>query len=155
MFTPEERRRLFDLTAKRADIAHDTLNTLKQRYLSDSELQAEREARETALRIAEEQRQRELVQSIREKYAELDGTFASVIKFLDQYRYYQEQTDIACRTVRENLATTLIAKSYELDSQEAARFLYVCNKLVSENTMSFTEVQDYISKIKECVAHGT
>ena len=149
LFTPEDRRKLFDLTARSPDIAWNTLNTLKQRYLSDSELRAEQEAREASFRDAEERRKQKLVQSIREKYAELDETFSSVIKFLDQYKYYQEQTDIACRTIRENLIELLETKSYELDSQEAARFLYVCNRLVKENAMSFSEAQAYISKIKE------
>jgi len=38
-----------------------------------------------------------------------------------------------------------------LDSQDTARFLSVCGKLIKENVMSFSEAQIYILKIKERV----
>lgn len=157
LFNAEEQRKLFDLVATRPDISFDTLNGLKRKYLTESELQADQEAKDAARRAAEEQKQAALVQSIRDKYAELvDGSFASVVKFLDQYKYsWRDERPIAHRTVRENLDKLLEAQSYKLTGEEAVQFLHVCNKLVQEKTLSFNSVQEYISKIKEVVEHGT
>ena len=157
LFNAEEQRKLFDLVATRPDISIDTLNGLKRKYLTESELQADQEAKDAARRAAEEQKRAALVQGIRDKYTELvDGSFASVVKFLKEYRYsWSDERPIACQIARENLDKLLEDTSYELDSKEASRFLYVCNKLVKENTLSFNSVQEYISKIKEVVEHGT
>lgn len=152
LFSSDEQRAMFDLTIKRPDISRDTLNALKRHYLTEAELQAEQETEAAARREAEHLKQVELVRSIREHYEEiLDGKYSSVIRFLDEYRYYREKLPIACRIVRESLDELLDAKCYELDGQDAAGFLYVCNKLVKHKTMSFTEVQNYIIKVKERV----
>lgn len=151
LFSPEEQRKLFDLTAKRPDISTYDLNELKRRYLTETELQAEQDARNAALRASEEQRQAALVQGIRDKYAGMvNGSFDAVIKFLDNYRYYREEQPIACRVVREHLDELLESRNYELDSQEAVRFLHVCDKLVSGDALGFAEAQAYITKVKEC-----
>jgi len=155
MFTPEEQRKLFDLTAQRPDISRDTLNTLKHRYLSEAELQVEKEAQDAARRDAEQQRQAALVRGIRERYGEMSGSFSEVTKFLEEYRYHWDKLPIACRIVREGLDGLLSSKNYELDGQEAARLLSVCGKLVKQKAMGFTEAQNYILKIKECAEHDT
>ena len=95
-----------------------------------------------------------LAQEIRDKYAELsDGTFQSAVKFLDEYKYYRDKRSIACRVLRERLDELLGARDYELDSHEAARFLYICNKLVREKAMGFNEAQNYIKNVKERDGH--
>ena len=115
-----------------------------------SKRQAEQEARNAALRASEDQRRAALVQGIRDKYAEADGSFDAVIKFLDNYKYYREEQPIACRVVWEHLDNLLESRNYELDSQEAVRFLHVCDKLVSGDALGFAEAQAYITKVKEC-----
>ena len=156
LFTAEEQRELFDLLAKQPGVHAGILGELKRRYLTEDELQAEREA-EAAARQASEQRQKEeLVRGIRDRYAELsDGGFQSVIRFLDEYKYYRDKRSIACRIVREKLDGLLESIDYKLDGQEAARFLYVCNKLVREKAMGFSEAQNYINQIKERDEHDT
>lgn len=151
LFSPEEQRKLFDVAAGGPGMPAYDRNELKRRYLTESELQAEQEAKEAALRASEEQKQAALIQRIRDKYDEiLDGSFQSVIKFLDQYKYYREESPIACRVVREHLDGLLESRNDELDGQEAARFLHVCNKLVHGKALGFAEAQAYITKIKEC-----
>ena len=118
--------------------------------LTEAERQAEQEARNAALRASEDQRRAALVQGIRDKYAEADGSFDAVIKFLDNYKYYREEQPIACRVVWEHLDNLLESRNYELDSQEAVRFLHVCDKLVSGDALGFAEAQAYITKVKEC-----
>lgn len=151
LFSPEEQRKLFDVAAKSPDMPVYDRNELKRRYLTESELQAEQEAAEAVLRASEEQKRTEQAQRIRGEYEKImDGSFASVIKFLDQYKYYREDSTVARRIVREHLDGLLESRNYELDGQEAARFLYVCNKLVHGKALCFVEAQAYIAKVKEC-----
>lgn len=154
LFSAGEQREMFDLVAKQPGTHRGILNELKRRYLTEDELQAERDA-EAAARQQVEQRQREaLVQEIRDKYAELlDGTLQSAVKFLDEYKYYRDKRPIACRVLREHLDGLLEARDYVLDSREAARFLYICNKLVREKAMGFAEAQNYITNVKERDEH--
>lgn len=156
LFSGKEQRELFDLLAKQPDTHQGVLGELKRRYLTEDELRAERDAEATARQQAEQRQKEELVRGIRDKYAELsDGTFQSAVKFLDEYKYYWDKRPIACRVLREKLDGLLEALDYRLDVQEAARFLYVCDKLVRQKTMGFTEAQDYIMKVKERDEHGT
>lgn len=156
LLTAEGQRELFDLVAKNPGTHRGILNELKHRYLTEDELQAERDA-EAAARQQSEQRQREeRVQIIRAKYAELsDGSFSSVVKFLDEYKYYRDKAPIACRILREKLDGLLNAQNYELDGQEAARLFCICDRLIYHRVLTFGEAQSYISKIKERVEHDT
>lgn len=154
LFPVEEQRALFGLLAKQPGIHTGVLNELKRRYLTEDELQAERDAEAAARREAEQRQKEALAQEIRDKYAELlDGTFTSAVKFLDEYKYYRDKRPIACRVLRERLDGLLESRNYELDGQEAVRFLYICDKLVREKAMGFNEAKSYITKVKECDAH--
>lgn len=154
LFSPKEQRKLFDLIARQPDTSQSILNELRRRYLTEPEQQAEREAEAAARRASELRQQEETVQGIRKEYGELlDGTFASVVKFLDGYKYYRDKRPIACRIVREDLDRLLESWDHELDSQEAVRFLYVCGKLVREGSMTFAEARSCINQIKERAEH--
>lgn len=154
LFTTKEQRELFDLLAKQPNMHQGILNELKRRYLTEDELQAERDAEAAARQQAEQQQRESLAQEIRDNYMELsDGTFQSAVKFLDEYKYSRDRRSIACRVLRERLDELLGARDYELDSHEATRFLYICNKLVHEKTMGFNEAQNYIKNVKERDGH--
>lgn len=156
LFSGKEQRELFDLIAKQPDTHQGVLGELKRRYLTEDELRTERDAETTARQQAEQHQKEELVQGIRDKYSELsDGTFQSAVRFLDEYKYYRDKRPIACRVLREHLDGLLEALDYVLDSREAARFLYVCDKLVQEKAMGFNEAQSCIMKVKERDAHDT
>ena len=87
LFSAGEQREFFDLVAKQPGTHQGILSELKRRYLTEAEQQAERDAEAAARRASELRQREEMVQGIRDKYAELlDGTFASVVKFLDEYR---------------------------------------------------------------------
>ena len=145
---------LFRSLAKQPNMHQGILNELKRRYLTEDELQAERDAEAAARQQAEQQQRESLAQEIRDNYMELsDGTFQSAVKFLDEYKYSRDRRSIACRVLRERLDELLGARDYELDSHEAARFLYICNKLVHEKTMGFNEAQNYIKNVKERDGH--
>ena len=149
-----EQREMFDLVAKDPGTHQGILNELKRRYLTEDELQAERDAAAAARQQAEQRQKEELALEIRDKYSELsDGTLQSAVKFLDEYKYYRDKRPIACRVLREHLDGLLEARDYVLDSREAARFLYICNKLVREKALGFTEAQNYITNVKERAEH--
>lgn len=154
LFPAGEQREMFDLVAKDPGTHQGILNELKRRYLTEDELQAERDAAAAARQQAEQRQKEELALEIRDKYSELsDGTLQSAVKFLDEYKYYRDKRPIACRVLREHLDGLLEARDYVLDSREAARFLYICNKLVREKALGFTEAQNYITNVKERAEH--
>lgn len=156
LFSVEEQRKLFDQAVQCSDMPRALLDELKRRYLTAEEQQAEQEAEATARQENERRQHEELIQNIRDKYAEIsDGTFASVLKFLDEYRYYRDKQSIACRVAREGLDELLESQCYELDGPEAARLLSVCAKLVHGKAMGFTEARSYIMNVKERAKHDT
>ena len=118
-------------------------------------MQAEQEAQAAARKDAERRQQAELVQSIRERYAEMNDTFSSVSKFLDEYKYYRDRQPIACEIAREGLDEILEGQNYTLDCPEAVQLFHVCGKLVKQGVLSLTEAQDYILNVKERAEHDT
>ena len=155
LFSAEEQRKLFDHAVQQSNLSMDALNILKRRYLSEAELQAEQEAQAAARKDAERRQQAELVQSIRERYAEMNDTFSSVSKFLDEYKYYRDRQPIACEIAREGLDEILEGQNYTLDCPEAVQLFHVCGKLVKQGVLSLTEAQDYILNVKERAEHDT
>lgn len=150
LFSVEEQRALFRLVIHQPDLFWQTANELKQRYLSQEELQAEQDAKNAAAQEAARQKEQDQIQKIRDNFSEkFKGTFASITDFLNDYRYRHEESQIACRIVREHLNETLEEKSYELDGKDAVWFLQVCAELVRKGAMAFHEAQTYISAVKE------
>lgn len=151
LFSEQDQRELFTLVSKQPNISKYILDEIKRRYMTEDELQADRDAEAAAKLEGEQRQQAALVQSIREHYESLvTNSFFPIIKFLDEFRYHTQKHPIACRIAREGLDELLNAQHYELTGEEANKFLLVCAKLVKHKAMCFSEVQTYISRIKEC-----
>lgn len=150
LLSPEDRRGLFDAVISQSKLSSYDASQLKQRYLTPEEQQAEQQAKEA---VAEEEKRQEhlkLVQGIEDCYAAVnDGTFGSVIKFLNKYRYYSDREKIAHRVVRDELGILLQTNEAVLAPKEAGRFLNVCGELVGSGTLDWAELQSYILKVKE------
>lgn len=95
LFSPEDRRGLFDAVISQSKLSSYDASQLKQRYLTPEEQQVEQAAKEAAAEEEKRQEHLKLVQGIEDCYADInDGTFGSVIKFLNKYRYYSDREKI-------------------------------------------------------------
>lgn len=91
-----------------------------------------------------------MVQDIEANFASSNnGTFGSILEYLDQYRYYPQTEAVARRVVRGELEQLLQHNEYVLAHEEAEQFLIVCRKLFCGGVLGWTELQSYISKVKE------
>lgn len=150
LLSPEDRRGLFDAVISQSKLSSYDASQLKQRYLTPEERQAEQAAKEAAAEEEKRQEHLKLVQGIEDCYADVnDGTFGSVIKFLNKYRYYSDREKIAHRVARDGLGQLLQTNEAALGPKEAGRFLDVCGELVGSGTLDWVELQSYILRIKE------
>ena len=132
------------------ELSEVTANTLKRRYLSQEELQAEREAQEAARKEAARRQALAEEEGIRNRFEQIPkGSFESVVDFLRAYRYWKPSARIACRTVYENLDRLLAGKAYRLTRKDAAMFLRACASLAEDGPVPFSEIQAYVASIKE------
>jgi len=149
LYPKEELRKIYDMV-RGMDIAimKHYSNELNRRYLSEAEFQAEQEAEEAR---KQEQRQKEHEQKIQKMRDELaagyDGSFESLLKYLDAHRYsgYDDATSIAA----EYLEIALAEKRYVLSRDELGRFLQLCVKLLQKGYFEPNAIKKYISTIEE------
>ncbi len=152
LFSADEQRALFDLVIDWPDLSQGIVSSLKDRYLTEEEKNAEQDAAEAARQKAEYQRKLDLIQELRKKYAEeSDQTFSFDKHFLDQFNYRQESQKIAACIVCEHLDKRLTEPAYLLNHKEAIHFLAVCTVLLKLGVINFQTVNTYILKIKECI----
>ena len=150
LLTAEDRRGLFDAVISLPKLSALDASQLKQRYLTPEEQQADQEAKEAAAAEKERQKHLKMVQDIEANFASSNnGTFGSILEYLDQYRYYPQKEAVARRVVRGELEQLLQHNEYVLAHEEAEQFLIVCRKLFCGGVLGWTELQSYISKVKE------
>lgn len=150
LLLPEDQRGIFDVLISQSKLSAYDANQLKRRYLTPEEQQAEQETKEAAEAEKKRQEHLKMVQDIEACYAETNnGTFSSVIKYLNKYRYYDDKETVAHRVVYDNLEQLLQNTGYALSCEEADHFLDVCGELIHSGALGWTTFQSYISKIKE------
>ena len=155
LFTMDEQRALLQVAMGNPKVPHWVMAELKRRYLTEAELQAERDAEAAARLEAERQKDAELMQIIAGRYAEsVNGTLTSVQEYLRKHRYNQKECQYACRVVHDHMDDILCAANYELSREDAARFLSICAILANNGAMGYGDAQSIISKVKECDEHG-
>lgn len=156
LLPPGNQRALFDLIVTWPDLESRHLATLRKRYWTAEEWAAE-EAAQTAIAFAaEKKRKAQQTQRIRDLYErKADGTIQSLFNFLETPGKDSEEGVIIHKITLEQLPQLLHEKDYRLGNQDAICFLKVCLQLTELGLMSFTEIQNYTSKIKEVSAHGT
>ena len=145
----ETGRALFDLFTGKDVLSTYDVNELKRHYWTPEELEAEDSARKAAALELERKQEQELVQNIQKHYEETeDGTLETLYKFIDNCWHYNSKT-ITYRTAGEHLPQLLAMRRFVLRSSEKTVPLQICAKLTQFGTMSFSEAQKIISKIKE------
>lgn len=147
-------RELFDLIIDQEELSASEVIALKQSYWTQEELQAEAAAKEAAALEKENRRKLQMSQNIKARYEKsTDGTIASLHKYMSAHYNNSEERTLAYQIVYENLLPLLAEKQFVLERSEADYLLYICAELVNKKTMSFTEAQAHISKIKEVAAY--
>ena len=68
---------------------------------------------------------------------------------------YTDDKEISFRMVYEGLDETLKRMNYTLNADEAVYFLEVCVLLLRNRVIDFSEIQNYISKIKGGTESGS
>ncbi len=153
---PQEiQRKMFDFAIAQPDPLSGQIEYLKQIYLSEAELMAEKEAEEAAKEQRAKEAKAKEEQTVQAYYDEVvDGGIVSLLKFLEHYHYYWSGKPIACRIVNENLLNILEEKNSELNKTEIHALIQVFEILMQENSVTFAEIQKYILQIKEVAVHG-
>lgn len=155
LFSAKDQRALFDLVIKQTTLSSSVTAMLKERYLTEEEKTAEKDAAEVARQKAKRQQQSDMEKKLQQQYAEkADRTFSFDKAFLEEHRYsygWHGLPKIAAYIVTEHLGENLSRKNYQLDSDEAISFLAVCAILMERKAIGFQKVKQYILEIKECV----
>lgn len=113
LFPMEEQKALFRMVIRQPALYRSTADELKRRYMSGEELQAERDAEAATEREAARQKALAGERRVEEAFGQkFDGTFASAVGFLEEYRYRHEEAQIACRVVHGKLRGILERKVY-------------------------------------------
>ena len=147
---PEDQRGIFGVLITQSKLPTYEATQLKRRYLTPEEQQAELEAKKAAEAEKKRQEHLKMVQEIESCYAETNnGTFESVAKYLDKYRYYDDKEAAARRVVCDGLDELLQNNGYALSFKEADLFVGICRDLIQGGILGWTEFQSYISRIKE------
>ncbi|RKI66743.1 hypothetical protein D7V91_11615 [bacterium 1xD42-67] len=149
-----ELRNLFNLVLSHNKLEQYEVSSLKRCYWTQEELQAEEETKKLAAQKAEQERQVQLKQKIQDQYeSDTDGSLEKLYQFVGNWRRTTEESLIVYQIAWEKLAYLLTERDYILESREAEYLLRICTILIQNNVANFTEVQTYISKIKEVAAH--
>ena len=151
----EAQRKLFDMVISHSKIPLGVASELKQRYLTTEERAAD-QAAIAARKQAQEQEQRaKRIRYLQEQHQKISGnTFKAEQKFMTTYQYTDDK-EISFRMVYEGLDETLKRMNYTLNADEAVYFLEVCVLLLRNRVIDFSEIQNYISKIKGGTESGS
>jgi len=153
LFPHEEQRALFDVVMIHPSLIKKSTARLKERYLTAEEKEAERKKQETLKQEHERQERLALEEEVQDKFDEMvDGTMASLLAFIGEYRYEAEQREAAETAIYEYLLR--MEGSQTLDESECVCLLKLCTKLVKNGKMRFEEAQKLINMIKEAPCNG-
>lgn len=146
----EERLALFNLVMANKDLVRSCEQELKRRYMTEAELQAEKDAREAARLEEERRKQMAEAQGIRDELKSAEGSFSALLQVLGGYRYYRDKQRTVCRIAAEMLPDILEGRGYQLNGDELAPFLKICAALMDTGNLSLAAVQGYITNLREC-----
>lgn len=160
LFPLAELRQIYDVLRdnvvqdKKIEIFERYSQELKSTFLSEAELQAERDAEKELAKEHKRQAREQEIKTLRDELAALyDGTFKSLLKYLDRHKFSFTKKDDAMFIASEYLDTALSKKNYVLDKTEFAQFLIFSGKLLKQGNISFDTVKRYASLVKEGAAH--
>lgn len=151
LFPKDELRRIYDMVSGMdIKVLKENERELKQKYLTETELQAEKDA-ETARQNEQKRLAREQeTQSLRDELKSLyDGSFKSLLKYLENHKYSFRDRDKVARIASEYLGKPLTDNNNKLGAKEIGRCLQFGGKLLKDGVITFEELKKHISIIEE------
>ena len=123
---------------------------LKRIFLSEDELQAEKEAENASHQRQKELEMQQHTQNLRDSFEEyFDNSFESVTKYLDKHKYSFRDKDVVWHIVAENLERVFAANGYVMDTKETGRFIKLSGQLIKDGFYTLAEFKKHLSNIKE------
>lgn len=151
LYTTLELRHAYDMIRNLDDeTVKQYSGSLRSMFLSEDEQQAEREAE--AARKAERERLAvlERAKEMRAEFEkETDGSFHSMLKYLDYHKYTFRGRDEAMVIAHEHLNAFLKAKAFVMGADETGNFAEVCGQLIKAGVLSIAEFREHLSSVKE------
>lgn len=156
LFSSDELRRIYDMVIGLGiDVIKDNRRELKEKYLTEAEQKAEKDAEAARQieqkRIDEEKVTQEMRKELEQTY---DGSFKSLLKYLDKHDYSIYNREKYSRLASEYLGKTLLNNSNKLARKEIGRFLQFAGKLVKNGTITYEELKAHILLIEEVADHA-
>jgi hypothetical protein len=146
-----ELRRIYDiLIATGNPMVKENLDNLKKRFLTEAENEAEKNAK---IQEEEKKKQDEIqrrINALNDKMkTSFDGSFKSILKFMDGNRYEVDSVDIVCKIAIEYLSIALTKNNNRVGSNDFGYFLQFCGNLLRKGLLLFEDAKKYISLIEE------
>jgi len=152
LYSQEEMRRIYDEVKglDKVKNAQYTANSLKEKYLTAAELQADKKAEKAQAakqkQIEHEAERQKLRREIENTY---DGTFKAIHNFVHTYRFSSSKEAFAYNIGVEYFAKALRDSEYTLGKDEMAYCLRVGAFLVRKNAMTYNSFKNYIFMLEE------
>ena len=123
---------------------------IKDRYMSEEELKAERDA-ENALKAERKRQDREnMIRRLEEAIvANYDGSLYSIYKFMNKHEYSWKNENDVLSLIISFLERTLADKNYVLGKSDFIYFLTIGSRLYEKDKISFVNFKNHISKVEE------
>ncbi len=151
LFSQTELRCIFDMVCGlNCPVVKENINQLKQKYLSEAEMQAERDAENAQAILREQAAVERCWQALRDELTEkFDSTFQSLLAFLGKHKYSFQDADKAIIVAAEYLKPLLESKNYRMSAAETTGFFRFGGLLLKGGAVSFGDLKDYVSKMEE------
>jgi hypothetical protein len=151
LFPKEELRRIYDMIRNMdIDAVKQNTNELKRKFLSEAELQAEKDAEEIREQEQKKKYREQQIQSLKNELNDTyNGTFESILKYLDAHKHSWKNEDDAMTIAAQYLDTVFEEKDYILNKEEISQFLIISGKLMKKGYLDFDTFENHILAIRE------
>jgi len=154
LFSQEELRTLYIMILENKPSALDSNETqsLKEKFLTEAELQAEAEAKKAKELEQARLHKENQTKAIHAKFEELfDGTHKSVVKFLDGYRfsYRDGEQQAAHQLVSDSFDRILEQTGTALEKEELSCFFKVCSVMTGTGALRLPRIKTYLQTMEE------
>lgn len=144
-FPIQEARELYDLLAQQEELMLGNQSTLRSMYLSQAELDAEKQAAQERQLAMEREKLAAMEESMRAGYESQENhSMTEIVSFLDRFSYPAERREISHRIVYEDLPAILESTGFELADADCPKLLTLCAKLLQSGTMTYDDAKKYI-----------
>jgi len=151
LFPHNELRQIYHMVSG-TDNSHFRQNRhdLKKMFLTEVELQAEQEAEKAKKEKAQQDEVNRRIQELRDKLkSSFDGSFMSIMKYLNIYQHSHDSEDYALMIAFDYLPIVLAEKNNHVSISEFGHFLQFCGKLTKQGLLSIEDTKKYVLAVEE------